>query len=142
MRMSSMRKLSMSCTRRCSISPCINMQRCILRQLSKILRDLVKQRSEATDFVAFGGRESASAHKLPRPTYSGLKPHRRPVIKAAVVAKSGGQESMRAITLRFHAHLLVRGSRGGNKDSPIYFRCSASPLASRASSRLAVKAWR
>jgi hypothetical protein len=43
------------------------MQGCILQQLSKILRDLAKQLSEATDFVAFGDSESASAHKLPRP---------------------------------------------------------------------------
>jgi hypothetical protein len=30
-------------------------------------REAGKQLSEATDFVAFGDSESASAHKLPRP---------------------------------------------------------------------------
>jgi hypothetical protein len=74
--------------------------------------------------------------------YSGLQPHRRPVIKAAVIAKSGGQESMRATTLRSDAHLEAAAGRRYNKDSPIYFGCSASPSASRASNRLAAKAWR
>jgi hypothetical protein len=54
-------------------------------QLSKNLRDLLKKRSEAVDFFAFRDRESASACRPPRLMYSGLHPHHRPVIKAAVV---------------------------------------------------------
>jgi hypothetical protein len=63
------------------------MQGCILPQQSKILRDLLKQRSEAADFFAFRDRESASVRRLPRPMYYGGK--------ATIVAKTGRRESMR-----------------------------------------------